>query len=362
MHSSRAPYSPIVDRPPLRLPGGKTVAAWVIVNVESWPMDWPMARTVLPAPQGLQVTPDVPNYSWFEYGLRVGFWRIKDVLDRNGIRATVSLNGAICEEYPAMVRAMLDAGWELMGHGYQQRVINAEPDERETIRRTKQAIESFSGQKMRGWMGPGLHETWDTPDILAEESVEYCADWVNDDQPYLMEVKSGRLISIPYTVELNDIPVYIVQHHRGPELMERAQAQYAALSRDGRAGARVMAIAVHPTSPASPTASATSSNSAPGSGSSQTSCSSRAASSSTGGRARWGWSSATWRSFPSATVEQCNKDLTSWRLTSLPPTSESWLGVEANGACVSGAGRAALRLDTAAGLIIVLRVLARRDA
>jgi allantoinase len=250
VRTSRAEYSPIVGRKPLRLPEGKRVAVWFIVNVEAWRIDAPMARELLPAPQGVQVMPNVPNYSWFEYGLRVGFWRIKEVLDRHGIRATASLNGVMCEEYPDAVRAMVEAGWELLGHNYYQRVIQAEPDEREAIRKTRQAIEAASGRPMRGWMGPGLHETWETPDVLAEEGIEYCADWVNDDQPYLMRVKSGRLISIPYTVELNDIPIYLVQHHRAPELLERVQDQYATLSREAAdengAGARVLPVSVHP--------------------------------------------------------------------------------------------------------------------
>ena len=152
MRTSRAEYSPIVGRKSLRLPDGKRVAAWVIVNVEAWRIDAPMAREALPAPQGVQVTPNVPNYSWFEYGLRVGFWRIKEVLDRHGIAATASLNGVMCEEYPDAVRAMVDAGWELLGHNYYQRVIQVEPDEREAIRRTRQAIEAASGRPMRGWM------------------------------------------------------------------------------------------------------------------------------------------------------------------------------------------------------------------
>ncbi len=245
-HRSRAEFSAIVDRPPLRLPDGKKVAVWVVLNVETWPIDQPMARTVLPAPQGVQVIPDVPNYSWFEYGLRIGFWRIKEVLDRHGVQATVNLNGAMCEEYPRVVRAMVEAGWEIIGHGYHQRVLNIEPDEREVIRKTKRAIETFSGRPMRGWMGPGLHETWDTPDVLVEEGVEYCTDWVNDDQPYPMQVRSGQLIAVPYTVELNDIPIYLIQHHRAPELMERTQLQYDTLRREGETSARVLCVSVHP--------------------------------------------------------------------------------------------------------------------
>jgi allantoinase len=90
-HRSRAEFSAIVNRPPLRLPDGKNVAVWVVLNVETRPIDQPMARAVLPPPQGVQVIPDVPNYSWFEYGLHIGFWRIKEVLDRHGVQATVNL-------------------------------------------------------------------------------------------------------------------------------------------------------------------------------------------------------------------------------------------------------------------------------
>ena len=95
-------------------------------------------------------------------------------------------------------------------------------------------------------MGPGLHETFDTPDILAEEGIEYVLDWVNDDQPYPMNVKKGSLFSIPYTLELNDIPIYAVQHHRSAELLDRSMDQFDTLYEEGRQTARIMAIAVHP--------------------------------------------------------------------------------------------------------------------
>jgi peptidoglycan/xylan/chitin deacetylase (PgdA/CDA1 family) len=242
----RAPYSAIVDRPPLKLPNGARVAVWVCVNVEEWEFGAAMARTLIPAPQGASVTPDVPNYSWYDYGMRVGFWRFKEVLDRHGIKATVSLNSNVCASTPRIVEACLESDWELMGHGVVQRVLPREPDERAVIRRTIDQIEAFSGRKMRGWMGPGLHETYDTPDILVEEGIEYCADWVNDVQPYPMRVKQGTLISIPYTVELNDIPIYLVQQHRSPELYERGLDEFETLHREGAESARVMCVSVHP--------------------------------------------------------------------------------------------------------------------
>ena len=121
----------------------------------------------------------------------------------------------------------------MLAHGYVQRVLNVEDDERAVIRRTIDTIRNFTGVAPRGWMGPGLAETFDTPDILVEEGIEYVCDWCNDDQPYRMKVKSGTLTSIPYTVELNDIPIYLVQHHRAPEIFERAKDQFDTLYEEG---------------------------------------------------------------------------------------------------------------------------------
>ena len=246
MSNPRADYSAIVDRPPLRLPDGARVAVWVIVNVEEWDINARMARAILPTPQGAEVIPDIPNYSWHDYGMRVGFWRIKDVLDNVGVRATVSLNASVCLTYPRIVEAMTDANWEIMGHGFIQRALPLEDDERETIRKTIATIKSSTGTAPRGWMGPGLAETFDTPDILAEEGIEYVCDWVNDDQPYPLKVKSGSLLSIPYTLELNDITMYVVQHHRSPEMYERGKDNFETLYREGTESARIMAIATHP--------------------------------------------------------------------------------------------------------------------
>ena len=181
MSNPRADFSPIFDRKPLKLPGSARVAVWPVINVEEWDINEAMARTVLPTPQGVSVIPDIPNFGWFDYGLRVGFWRMKQVLDNYGIRATVSLNASVCLSYPQIVEESVKAGWEMLAHSYIQRVINKEPDERYAIRRTIDTIAEFTGTAPRGWMGPGLAETFDTPDILAEEGVEYVADWCNDD-------------------------------------------------------------------------------------------------------------------------------------------------------------------------------------
>ncbi len=246
MSDPRTEYSPMAGRKPLKLPDGARVGVWVIVNVENWDVTGTMPRTILPTPQGATVIPDIPNYAWHEYGMRVGFWRVKDVLDSHGVRATVSLNASVCIDYPQIVEAMVKARWEIMGHGFVQRPLPLEDDEREVIRRTIDTIKEHTGSAPRGWMGPGLAETFETPDILAEHGIEYVCDWVADDQPFPLKVKSGRLISIPYTVEISDITLWAVQSHRASELLERGKEQFDTLYREGAESARFMAIALHP--------------------------------------------------------------------------------------------------------------------
>ena len=242
----RIEYSAIVDRDPLKLPDGARLVVWPIVNVENWEIQNPMPRTVLPPPGGTAVVPDLPNWAWHEYGMRVGFWRLKAALDRFDIQATLSINASVCEVCPRLAGAARDAGWEFMAHSFVQTPMGRLEDQRRAIRKTIATIEAFTGRKPRGWLGPGLTETLETPDILAEEGIEYVADWVLDDQPCELRTTAGTLHTIPYTVELNDIPMMMVQHHKASELLDRAMDQFERLYAEGAESARVMAIAVHP--------------------------------------------------------------------------------------------------------------------
>src|ERR671925_2447935 len=117
----RISYSAIAERPPLKLPGGARLAVWVIVNVEEWDIDQTMPRTVLTPPAGGSPMPDIPNWCWHEYGNRVGFWRMLEVLDRHEIRAVLAVNGSAIARYEPIARAALDRGWEFVGHGFTQR-------------------------------------------------------------------------------------------------------------------------------------------------------------------------------------------------------------------------------------------------
>jgi peptidoglycan/xylan/chitin deacetylase (PgdA/CDA1 family) len=219
---------------------------WVIVNVEEWDIQGPMPRTVLPPPSGAQVIPDVPNFAWFEYGMRVGFWRLKSVLDKHKIKATLAINGSVCLTYPRIADASREAGWEFMGHGFIQKPMHQLEDQREAIRKSVEVIHNFTGKAPSGWLGPGLTETPETLDLLTEAGLQYVADWVNDDQPYEIKTAHGPLFSLPYTVELNDIPMMVLQHHEAEEFFRRTKDQFETLYAEGAKSARVMAIAVHP--------------------------------------------------------------------------------------------------------------------
>jgi peptidoglycan/xylan/chitin deacetylase (PgdA/CDA1 family) len=244
--SRRVAYSAIVDRPQLKVPDGGRMLVWVIVNVEHWSMARAMPRTILSPPMGQPLQPDLPNWAWHEYGMRVGFWRLHDALRNLGIVPTLAINGVVCESYPRVARAALDAGWEFMGHGYVQGPMHALENQREAIAQTVNAIRKFTGQAPRGWESPGLTETSQTIDHLAEAGIEYVADWVFDDQPVWIPATPRPVLSVPYSVEINDIPMMLLQSHSASEFYERGVAQLDRLWQESETIPRVMAISVHP--------------------------------------------------------------------------------------------------------------------
>jgi allantoinase len=242
----RAPYSAIVDRPPLRLPGGARVVVWTIVNLEVWDIARPMARQVLPPPTGQSLLPDVPNWSWHEYGMRVGVWRFFRLYERLGIRPTLSINARVCLDYERVAAQARDAGWEFMGHAYEQMPIHKVEDQRDMVHRSLDLLERFCGKRPVGWLGPGLTQTLETPEILAEAGVRYIGDWLWDDEPAEIATANGPLVTLPYTAELNDIPAMIVQHHESPYWLTRCRDAFDRLYAEGEERAKVMAIAIHP--------------------------------------------------------------------------------------------------------------------
>jgi len=244
--SERAPYSAIVDRPALHFPDGVRLVVWPIVNLEVWEIERPMARQVLPAPTGVAVMPDLANWSWHEYGMRVGVWRFFAALDRVKARATLSINADVVDRYPRVAEAARARDWEFMGHSYVQMPIHQVADQRATIHRSLDRLQVFTGKRPVGWLGPGLTETLETPDLLAEAGVRYVGDWVYDDEPTVIGTAHGPLVTLPYTVELNDIPIAMVQHHPAEIFLKRAIDQFDRLYREAAERAKILSLAIHP--------------------------------------------------------------------------------------------------------------------
>ena len=243
-------YVPITRRPQLTWPDGARVALWVNPNIEFFGLD-----DVMPGnrnervPRDRAQIPNVRNWAVRDYGNRVGIWRIMEVLTRHGIRASAALNSQVCDHHPEIIEEAGRLGWELIGHNQTNALRLTEMDaaeERKALHATIDRIEAASGKRPVGWLGAGLGETWNTLDYLAEAGIRYVCDWVNDDQPYLFEIGAPPLVSLPYSVQTNDVPAYFEMKVSVPEFEAMLRRQFDTLYREGETIPRVMAIAVHP--------------------------------------------------------------------------------------------------------------------
>ena len=244
--TDRVPYQALIDRPKLTLPGNARVGLWIILNVEEWRIEKPMPRTVLPPPMGVPLLPDVPNWSWHEYGMRAGFWRQFEALTSRDIPTTLAINGHVCKSYPRVASAAREAGFEFMGHGYLQGPMHKLDNQDDAIARTVEALTQFTGKPPRSWESPGLTETDETLDLLRKHGIEYVADWVIDDLPQEIDTPHGVITTIPYTVEMNDITVYALQQHESDVFLKRGMDHFDRLYREGADNARIMALSIHP--------------------------------------------------------------------------------------------------------------------
>lgn len=244
----RIPFAMSSERQKLPTLDGKPLIVNVVVNIEYWPFDRPMPRGILPAPHGAKVDPpDVPNYSWVEYGLRCGMPRLFDMLAARGIPATAFMNAQVADVYPSLAEAVVAARWELVGHGWFQRTLKQSEDEAAEIRRCLARLEALSGARVRGWFGAGGGETVDTPDHLKAAGLDFIHDWLVDDLPVWMRTAHGPLLCLPYSWELNDVPVWVVHSHSSDELLKRLEATLAVFEREiAKQGPRIVTFGLHP--------------------------------------------------------------------------------------------------------------------
>lgn len=244
----RIPYSPIVDRAPIAWPGGAAVAVWVVPNVEHYEY-LPPPGTVDPYPRTPH--PDVRKYAYHDYGNRVGFWRMLDVLDRYAVPATVSLNAAVLDHYPEIAAAMTERGWEFMSHGlYNTRYLTAmsRDEERRFLAACNAVVERHTGRRFRGMLGPNITGNSWTPDLMADAGMAYHADWVHDERPSPLRTSTGQpMVALPYSYELNDAPLLMRSYVEAEGYVQRCLAQFDRLNREAVGdGGRMMALPLHP--------------------------------------------------------------------------------------------------------------------
>lgn len=236
------------ERPRYRAPSGKPLIVHFVVNIEYWPFDQPVPRTIVVPPHGRSHIPDLPNFCWSEYGNRCGMPRLLQLFNERNLPVSASINASVLEVYPSLAEQVLKSGWELLGHGIHQRSLGEEANERELIHGAIERLQAFSGVRPRGWMSPGWSETFDTPDLLREAGIEYVCQWVVDDLPSWLETKHGRLAAIPYGLDINDSVIYAIEKHSSPEMKLRIEQTVRTFEREIRdqGRPRVLTISLHP--------------------------------------------------------------------------------------------------------------------
>lgn len=250
-------YVPMPHRKPLKWPNGARLALMITFNLEYWDLVKDSAESyyaggpaILPDPLPGNV-PDFPNYSWREYGQRVGIWRLIDIFDKAGVPATCTMNAKMGLERRAVIDAINERGWELVAHNFVQSDLltnyQFEPEkERQIIRQTLRVYEQVVGRPAKGWLSSSLRSTTQTADICAELGLIYFTDLMNDDQPYLIQTEHGPIVSVPYTVEMNDFMIFLRRGASTSEAVGVFKEQFDVLYAEGADSGRLMNIGLHP--------------------------------------------------------------------------------------------------------------------
>lgn len=240
----RYAHAPIVGRPRIEWPDGKRLAVWIATNHEYYELEPPLRQYRKPWPR---VTRDVMTYANRDYGNRVAIWRLLELMDEYDITGSISWSTALGAHHPETTAPWLERGWDFFSHGiYNTRYAfgMSEDEEREMIGDSLATIKQLTGQDPSGYLSPALTYTERTFDLLAEAGVKYVCDLFHDDQPFPVKVKRGRLISLPYTLELNDVYAYNVSLYPPEHYGQMIRDQFDTLYEEGNGG--VMGIAIHP--------------------------------------------------------------------------------------------------------------------
>jgi peptidoglycan/xylan/chitin deacetylase (PgdA/CDA1 family) len=237
-------YSPIVSRPKLTWPKGARVAFYVGVNIEHYEVDKP-STSIFAGTASLK--PDPLNFGWRDYAVRVGVWRMIDALDKYKMRASVLLNSDCCRHYPQIIDAGKARDWAWIAHGKNNSIFQAgmtAEQERSYLTDVVKTISDATGRPVKGWMGPALTETFETPRLLKELGLSYVLDWCADDQPFPLNIPG--MFSVPYSIEINDITLFVGKSLSGDDFYRTVVDQFDQLYKEGEQSGRVMALCVHP--------------------------------------------------------------------------------------------------------------------
>lgn len=250
-------YAPLPKRGQLKWPGGKRVALIFTFNLETWDLvkdtDQPYyagGPALLPNALAGRI-PDYPNFSWREYGQRVGIWRLIELFDALGAKASCTANAVTFERRGAMTAACLERGWELLAHNYEQGELLTDfhddpAAERDIIRRSIAMYEKHTGKRPMGWLSSSLRGTLNTPSILAEEGFKFYCDIMNDDQPFMLRTDNGPLVATPYSNVINDFTIITRNNRTTDQFRDILKEELTVLHEEGAQQARIMNVGLHP--------------------------------------------------------------------------------------------------------------------
>jgi peptidoglycan/xylan/chitin deacetylase (PgdA/CDA1 family) len=242
----RIPFRLSTRAPRVPPPDGKPLIVHVVINLEHWPFDQPMPRALFAAPHGKQPWPDLANYSWVEYGLRMGVPRLERVLRERGLPASATMNASVIDVYPDVADLALQSRWEIIGHAVVQRSLQLEAQQQEIIARAIERLTAFTGKRPRGWLGPGFGETMETPEYLKQAGFDHIYDWPLDDLPCWLHTADGPLLAMPYAVELNDVTLFPLEKHSSDEYYKRYCDTVEMIEPELAHNPRVLTLGLHP--------------------------------------------------------------------------------------------------------------------
>jgi len=244
-HHDRYPHSALPTRRTYAWPNGARLALLIVTNIEQFAYRAGLGSDSA-QPGAIQ---NQRNYAWRDYGNRVGLWYLLDTLDALALPAAHNINAAVLDQCPEIAPALMARGDEFVGHGRsnaERQDILWEEDERRLIAESRDAILRHTGKAPEGWMGPYIAETAVTLDLLKQEGFRYVMDWPADDQPFWMRTSAGPILSVPYSLEVNDSPAMVFRHHTGQEFAEMIIDQFDEQLERAEKYPLVCSIVLHP--------------------------------------------------------------------------------------------------------------------